>query len=49
MEYREHLQKEAYSITTVASYLVEVKKFKIWCTRNHYDILGIKYIVVMHK
>lgn len=43
MSYQIHLQKEAYSITTVASYLVEVKKFKIWCNRNHYKVATIDY------
>lgn len=43
MSYQIHLQKEAYSITTVASYLVEVKKFKIWCKRNHYETETIDY------
>ena len=43
MNYQEHLQKEAYSITTVASYLVEIKKFTLWCNRNHYEVETIDY------
>lgn len=43
MEYKEYLQREAYSITTIASYLVEVEKFKKWSNRNHYHTETIDY------
>lgn len=43
MNYQEYLQREAYSITTIASYLVEVEKFKKWSTRNHYHTETIDY------
>src|SRR3990167_2267980 len=47
MEYKEHLQREGYSITTVASYLVEVEKFKKWCKKNHYQSTAIDYKTVL--
>jgi len=43
MNYKEYLQKESYSITTVASYLVEVEKFKKWCTRRKTTPTEIDY------
>ena len=43
MNYREYIQKESYSITTVATYLVEVEKFKKWCTRRKTTPTKIDY------
>ena len=41
--YREYLQKESYSITTVATYLIEVEKFKKWCKRRKTTPTEIDY------
>ncbi len=43
MSYQEYLQREVYSITTIASYLVQIEKFKIWCKKNHYNLTTIDY------
>lgn len=41
--YKEHLQKLGYSMTTVESYFLEVQKFTKWCTRNHTNPIVIDY------
>lgn len=47
MEYKEYLQREGYSITTVASYLVEVEKFKLWCKKKYITPIEVDYKTVL--
>ncbi|CAM1353773.1 tyrosine-type recombinase/integrase [Tenacibaculum halocynthiae] len=41
--YKEYLEKESYSITTIKSYLIEVEKFTKWCTKRKTTPTEIDY------
>lgn len=43
MDYKNYLEKENYSKTTITSYTKQVEKFNKWCTRNHTTAESIDY------
>lgn len=47
MDYRNYLQKQNYSTSTIESYAKQVEKFTAWCKRNHTTPEAIDYKVCM--